>query len=414
MSLRESVYGVWLYDDLVGTLHQRGDHTQFVFAEPYSSDGRRPVLGLRFEQNMGNRYAAALRLPPWFSNLLPESPLKDWIAEDKGVSVDREMELLARVGHDLPGAVRVLPMEDVPEEADWDARISRQESLSRHGAQDGWRFSLAGVALKFSMLRQGDRLTLPAFGVGGDWIVKLPDPRYPHVPRNEYAMMSLAAASGIEVPAVRLVHRDDLSGLPTGVWPNDEVWAYAIQRFDRVRGRQAVHIEDLAQVRDLYPDRKYQSTFETVAALIYRRKHRSDLQEFSRRLAFNVLISNGDAHLKNWSLIYRDRRIPQLSPAYDIVSTAPYREQQYGPEDLGMKFGGTRRLTEITIGHFSRLERKLNAHGTDLVGQVHQLVNSVRTNWAEMQSLLSFSDDLRVEIGKTIDERASTLVRHVP
>lgn len=76
-----------------------------------------------------------------------------------------------------------------------------------------WSFSLAGVALKFSMLAQGDRLTIPAFGEGGDWIVKLPDSRYPEVPRNELAMMTLAKAVGIDVPEVRLVHRDLVESL---------------------------------------------------------------------------------------------------------------------------------------------------------------------------------------------------------
>jgi len=52
-----------------------------------------------------------------------------------------------------------------------------------------WRFSLAGVALKFSLLRQDDRLTLPSTGSGGDRIVKLPDARHPAVPRNEYVTM---------------------------------------------------------------------------------------------------------------------------------------------------------------------------------------------------------------------------------
>lgn len=67
------------------------------------------MLGIVFEQDMHARHASALRLPPWFSNLLPEGRLRDWIAADEHISLDREMELLAAVGPDLPGAVRVLP-----------------------------------------------------------------------------------------------------------------------------------------------------------------------------------------------------------------------------------------------------------------------------------------------------------------
>ncbi len=219
MALPERLYAVWVQDKRVGVIHQRGDYTRFTLSEDYRTDPERAVLGLAFEQDLVASHSAALRLPPWFSNLLPEGRLRDWIAEDLGVSPHREMELLAQVGHDLPGAVRVLPAEESPDAAGWEA--DAHEHVGAFTASSGqsprWRFSLAGVALKFSMLEKDGRLTLPAFGEGGDWIVKPPDPRYADVPRNEYAMMSLAAAAGIDVPEIRLVHRDDLDGLPDRV-----------------------------------------------------------------------------------------------------------------------------------------------------------------------------------------------------
>ena len=46
--------------------------------------------------------------------------------------------------------------------------------------------------------------------------------------------------------------------------------------------------------------------------------------EFLRRFVFNALIGNADMHLKNWSLIYPDRRAAMLAPAYDFVSTIAY------------------------------------------------------------------------------------------
>ena len=44
----------------------------------------------------------------------------------------------------------------------------------------------------------------------------------------------------------------------------------------------------------------------------------------ARRLVFNVLMGNGDAHIKNWSLIYDNPLRPRLAPAYDLVSTVAY------------------------------------------------------------------------------------------
>jgi serine/threonine-protein kinase HipA len=86
MTLREIRHAVWLRSDRVGTLVQRGDHTRFVFSERYLNDPDRPVLGLVFEQNLSARHAAALRLPCWFSNLLPEGRLREWIAADRSLT----------------------------------------------------------------------------------------------------------------------------------------------------------------------------------------------------------------------------------------------------------------------------------------------------------------------------------------
>ncbi|MDQ2707099.1 MAG: type II toxin-antitoxin system HipA family toxin [Actinomycetota bacterium] len=405
MTPPERQHAVWLGDERVGVLHQRGDHTRFAFASSYLANPERPVLGLVFEQDLSARHAATLRLPCWFSNLLPEGPLRDWIASDRNVSPHREMELLAQVGHDLPGAVRITEAAEGELEADW---TEPPTSPPSEPPLDGrWRFSLAGVGLKFSMLATGDRLTLPASGVGGDWIVKLPDQRFPDVPRNEFTMMSLAGMSGITVPEVRLVHRDELDGLPTDVWPGREEWAYAVRRFDRTPERRSVHIEDLAQVRNVYPAQKYDGNFETVAALVYRGQDVAALHEFARRIAFNVLISNGDAHLKNWSLIYTDPRVPTLAPAYDLVSARPYMG---ATEDLGLKMTGSRRFSDVRLRTFTRLEQRLAAE-VGLAETADDTAARTVEQWPRFADLLAHNDALRADIESSIMERSHLLRR---
>ncbi|ALO96783.1 phosphatidylinositol kinase [Streptomyces hygroscopicus subsp. limoneus] len=422
-TLPEKYYAVLLHSRRIGTLCQKGDHTRFVVNESYVTDPQRPVLGLRFEENLRAPYASALRLPRWFSNLLPEGPLREWIADDRGVSLDREMELLAQVGHDLPGAVQVLPADGPDDGWDWpDGEQSRGEGRRPGGAygfpssDSPWRFSLAGVALKFSMLARGDRLTVPAAGVHGNWLVKFPDYRHPDVPRNEFTIMSLARAAGLDVPDVRLMHRDELDGLPDRMWPNDEQWAYAVRRFDRTRDerRAPVHIEDFAQVRDKYPQDKYQSTFETVAAVAYRGHDRESLREAARRIAFSIVVGNGDAHLKNWSLIYRDRRVPSLSPAYDLVSTAPYAPSDE-PEDLGLKFGGGKSFERVRLTAFDRLEgaldRRFGATDARLRQEAVQTIERTRAHWPRYEEHLAENQNLRKTIGAWINSSAQRLLR---
>jgi serine/threonine-protein kinase HipA len=227
-------------------------------------------------------------------------------------------------------------------------------------------------------------------------------------------MMTLAASVGIEVPEHTLVRRGDLEGLPEHVWLGSEELAYAVRRFDRGENRTPIHIEDFAQVRNFYPHagQKYQGSFETVAALVYRRRDLEGLYEFVRRLTFNILISNGDAHLKNWSLIYHDPRIPTLSPVYDLVSTAFYQTGD-SPEDLGLRFDRTRRFDQVKVDGFARLEKKLGVIGADLAGCALHTIERVVAAWPAVAGLLDANPRLRDSVAQSIQQRRRTLLRSV-
>ncbi|WP_078899159.1 type II toxin-antitoxin system HipA family toxin [Streptomyces sp. KE1] len=414
MAVREVQHAVWLRGRHVGVLHQRGDYTRLTFDVSYRDDPKRPVLGLYFEETVLAPQSSALKVPPWFSNLLPEGRVRNWVADDRGVSVDREMELLAHVGRDLPGAVRIMPvgLQPIEESMAWEHSDNRDlpHQTSDTESHPGWRISLAGVQLKFAMLSQDDRLTIPGFGEGSDWIVKLPDRHFSMLPQNEFAMMTLAGRVGIDVPEIKLVHRDQLSGIPSNVWPGGEEWAYAVKRFDRGLDRKLIHIEDLAQVRNFYPRDKYRGNFETIASLTYRQHDIRALREFARRMTFIILICNGDAHLKNWSLIYRDERIPTLSPAYDLVSTDIYKAGG-DREDLGLAFGGSKHFDRVSLRTFQRLESRLNANDANLVDAVTETVELVRQNWPNVTEHLPLPRGLAQHLGKTIEARSKTLLR---
>ena len=407
MTAAEKRYVVSIGGQRAGTLLRREDHTSFSLSESYIGNPHRHVLGLAFEDDLNARHRANMRLPPWFSNLLPEGVLREWVAETRGVSSAREMELLAQLGHDLPGAVEV-------HETDTDGEVSKRArevftSPPQSQTRSSWRFSLAGVAMKFSMLRSADRFTCPAVSETGDWIVKLPDSKFSRVPLNEYLMMKLAGLAGIDVPEVRLVHRDELTALPPRVWTSQEDFAYAVKRFDRAPGGARIHMEDLAQVRGYYPEDKYRGNFETVAALFYRGRDTASLQEFARRLAFCSLVGNGDAHLKNWSFLYENPRKPSISPAYDLVSTAPYRAAT-DPEDLGLRFGGSKRFERVSRDSFLALERRLGAvaHLDDVVAD---FVARVNLDWLEIEPEFGDESDLRETIAGLIRAGTSRLGR---
>ena len=404
--MSEQIAEVFLHGKLVGLLSITDDYARYSFVDAYLGQPNRPVLGLRFEEDIHASSRANMRLPPWFSNLLPEGRLCELIAQQNGVSPKREAQLLCVIGHDLPGAVTVRLKNDISGNR---ASMSRREQLfTPVGETSGlWKFSLAGVALKFSVVRQAERFTIPGTDDrGGNWIIKLPDANHADVPQNEFAMMSLASAVGLNVPEIQLVSRDSLPTLPDSFWPRGSNTAFAIKRFDRDCNRVPVHMEDFAQVRGVWPDAKYLASFETVAAICYRGRDREALMEFTRRLVFNVLIGNGDAHLKNWTLLYVDQRKPTLSPAYDLVSTIPYSVN----EDIGLKWRGGKRFDDVTLASFDVLAKRLGVLDLSLADLARELLERVRAEWSRRCGDLIENTTLRTQITSHIDAQVRRLL----
>ncbi len=317
------------------------------------------MLSQSFLDDLERPRVSHVRLPPFFSNLLPEGVLRDLIASQTGVKPEREFFLLARLGEDLPGAVIARPLEPVVIDELEEPGISDQPLAEM---ADGLRFSLAGVQLKFSALRSDRGLTIPVHGTGGDHLVKLPDNRYENVPANEYWTMSWAREAGLQVPPCELVDVGAIHGLPPEIASREKL-AFAIPRFDRTPGGR-IHIEDFAQVLAISPDDKYRAfNYETIARILLATCGRKAVTEFVGRLVFTVISGNADMHLKNWSLRYPDGLQAELAPAYDLVSTIQYPETS---TRLALRFARSKRFEDVDRSGFRRLARKLGLSEPEL------------------------------------------------
>ena len=114
-------------------------------------------------------------------------------------------------------------------------------------------------------------------------------------------MMTLAKAIGLDVPEVRLIATLDIAGLPQDL-PEVFGQSLAVRRFDRPRPGGRIHIEDFAQVFGVYPEHKYRkASYGSIARVLWLEAGEEAISEYTRRLVFNALIGNADAHLKNWS-----------------------------------------------------------------------------------------------------------------
>lgn len=353
------ILDVILHQELIGTLTLlSGDRVLFSFNDNYINDPERPTLSLSFKDQFGELIATIrptqTRVMPFFANLLPEGAMRDYLAERSNVNSQRDFFVLWALGEDLPGAIIVRSSRGAPVPfVEYEDTDQTHEPITNN--EQPMRFSLAGVQLKFSaVLEATGGLAIPVDGVGGSRIVKLPSATYERVPENEFAMMSLAQMVGIDVPDISLVPVDEIHGLPTEMRGQGGS-AFAIKRFDRADDGTRIHIEDFAQIFGVYPERKYKrATYRNIAEVIWTEIGATGIEEFIRRLTFNALIGNADMHLKNWSLVYPDRRNAVLAPAYDFVSTIAFLEDS----GMALNVARIRRFDEFDIDELTYLAAK--------------------------------------------------------
>ncbi len=363
----------------------------FSFEESYANDPMRPLFSQSYLSAEGDLLTPSKTYsgkgPPFFSNLLPEGHLREYLATRGGIKPTNEFHLLSLLGEDLPGAVIAKPREG------FSLPLKKEEEQQREiqATEQPLRFSLAGVQLKFSaLMEKKGGLTIPATGMGGTWIVKLPSPTYDNIPENEYAIMHLAAKIGIPVPETRLVPLSDIAGLPD-FGKLRGTHALAVRRFDRTEEGTRIHIEDFAQVYGVFPEKKYEGvSYTNIARMIWTLTGEDCLKDFIRRLTYTILTGNGDMHLKNWSFIYRDSRTPTLSPAYDMVSTIPY----IPGDKLALKFVNTKNMRLCDVHLFEKLADKAGLPKKLVVDTARETAEKTQEAWRKSKAHYALPSDI--------------------
>lgn len=378
---------------LVGYLNGRN---VLIFTDEFSNNVHRSTFSLithpafpHSNKLMSEPWARNQRLHPTLSNLLPEGSLRELIAQGLKVHIDNEFHIFSYLGEDLPGGIIATPLdpEDVPDHVmplisggrfsgdhSRDAKVVKFEKLEREN-----KFSLAGVQMKFSMKEKNGRYNLSKSGDLGDWIIKTPSTKHKDVPVNEFSAMTLASLVGVDIPQIKLVDMGQLDNLPKINLP-DETFAFAIKRFDRQESNR-IHMEDFAQVLVKYPHEKYNSAnYEQIGQVLYEFSGDAlaDVQQFAKRLLVNILLANGDAHLKNWSLLYEDKVTPRLSPAYDIVTTSVYID---GERNVALNLGKTKDWYAVSLSTFKAWSEKSGIPWRAVKPHLDDVMDKARTQW---------------------------------
>ena len=213
---------------------------------------------------------------------------------------------------------------------------------------DGLRLSLAGVQDKIAVGIKNDKITIIEGTSPTTHILKPLIEDVKDSVHNEFFCMNLAKMMGITTPNTEIKW---LKGTPY----------FLIERYDRtVDDNNKIirqHQEDFCQASNTPPEIKYEReggpNIKSCQEIILNScaNPAADQLKFLERVIFNFLIGNADAHGKNFSLLYRNRK-PELSPTYDLLCTEIYKNLS---SKMAMKIGGHYIPKNVILRHWHKI-----------------------------------------------------------
>jgi serine/threonine-protein kinase HipA len=252
------------------------------------------------------------------------------------------MDLLATVGRSQVGRLRYTDKEaaldqSVPFQSVDELLASRRDGnlfqylLERFAAFSG----VSGVQPKLLIrddaawsdeAKHGERTSIQ----GATHIVKFWEDEYPQLAANEYFCLKAAERSGLQVPRFQL---------------SADARALVIDRFDLRADGGYLGFEDFCVLNARRTADKYQGSYETTVLKRFREfaspdQVASGSEAIFRMITLNSALRNGDAHLKNFGIVYDDMNGEvALAPAYDIVTTTAY----VPADQMALTLGGSTR-----------------------------------------------------------------------
>jgi serine/threonine-protein kinase HipA len=223
-----------------------------------------------------------------------------------------------------------------------------------------------------------------------DFIVKSWGPDYPHLALNEWLCMRCLQEARVEVPEFFLSSDERL---------------FVMRRFDRHPRAGYWGFEDFCVLQAKSRDEKYTGSYEQLAKSITQfvnpARRQMAMEQFFKALLLNQFLQNGDAHLKNFGVLYSGMTDVRLAPIYDVVCTTAYirqdmqaltlrgtkrflalkQMQRFGVDTCGLTLRRIKQLTEecrhglewLKSETDTLLDRAGDPSRTDMLLHLHQL-----------------------------------------
>jgi serine/threonine-protein kinase HipA len=343
---------VWLYGSHVATIERERWRPRLT----YTAEALRryspgtPLLSLSLPVRPERHTQGVVR--PFLDGLLPEGESRLAVARNFNLRASDTYGLIRAIGRDCAGAVVIQPAQEPPPrpastltaepltERDISELIANLRTAPL-GVDERVRLSLGGVQEKLLLTRMPDgRWGRPVDGTPTTHIIKPQIERFPATVENEAFCMRVAKSLGLSVAPVETTMIGGRNLLVIG-------------RFDRVVDETGavvrIHQEDFCQATGVLPDNKYEEdggpSLKKIADVLQAAAAPDSLDALLRAVTVNVLVTNGDAHGKNFSLLHHESGALTLSPLYDVLGTL-----HYGVDRLAMHIDNVRRIDKVTVG----------------------------------------------------------------
>lgn len=359
--MAEALWGnVYFEDTYAGRLQEEpGGRCTFAYDTSYLDSGQPAIahtLPLREDAFISER-----GLHPFFDNLVAEGWFRNAQARALGIDPSNRIALLLGFGHDLAGAVSVLDPEPM------EHRHLDQVDEATIAALTG-RGSLSGVQRKLLLVRDGDGYRPARPDELSTHLAKLPSGNLANLLELEYLTTQAfrELVPGEDTVDTQIVYLDVI---------NEE--ALIIPRFDRTVSGRRLHFEEFNQLLGKYSgDDKYDAAYEDMGQFILNTPDcvPAEADRLLRRIFACLLLGNTDAHLKNFAMFHKRDGL-RLTPAYDLVAAAVYREYQTialniaGAENLAIGSLLPKHLVGMAWGfgmNISALEAAIQELGSNL------------------------------------------------
>ncbi|HVV96839.1 MAG TPA: type II toxin-antitoxin system HipA family toxin, partial [Rhodanobacteraceae bacterium] len=332
-------------------------------------------------------------LPPVFAMNLPEgyvlSEIRDRLA--KVVRID-PLLLLAITGDSHPIGRLVLHSdalaELLPDRVAPPSGEKLDEILHWKGGGDLFDELVDRYVLRSGISGIQPKVLVPERGRANtaELIVKSGRDEYPHLAINEYICMTIAKTAGLAVPEF---------------WLSDDRELFVMRRFDADASGARLGFEDFAALTGRQPEQKYEGSYRMLATAIRTfvaiEAIPAALAQLFDTVALSSAVGNGDAHLKNFGVLYTHPAAGdvRLAPVYDIVNTTMYIEN----DSLALKLGGDKAFA----GRARLAEFADECDLADGDARIDRIVGAVETVFEGERGLLDDAPDLKRAIERRIE-----------